>query len=105
MGIGGLLFGSFADSRLTITDALEIPCAHSIGPGFRLSDEEIKIARELAASGGKGQVVGLYLSRTRGSDTLSEQDLALYDLLCPAQSQVMLLLRPSTVEPSRAVLF
>jgi hypothetical protein len=105
IGIGGLLFGSFADSEIIISDAIEIPCAHSNGPSFRLSETEIETARELAAGFDKGQLVGVYFSRTRGSDTLNDRDQGLYEMFCPSAWQVMLLLRPSTVEPSRAVLF
>jgi hypothetical protein len=105
VGIGGLLLGTRANGQIRITEAVEIPCGHSSGPGFRLNEAETKLALELAASVRSTKVVGFYFSKTRGAATLSEPDEALIRSLCPEEWQVALLIRPSTVEPSRAVLF
>jgi hypothetical protein len=105
MGIGGLLFGSHRDGRIRILEAVEIPCAHSDGPAFALTAAEIAEAQELATAAGPLTLVGWYCSKTRGPSVLSEQVTGLFRVLCPEAWQILLLLRPSTVENSRAVLF
>ncbi|MDQ1473015.1 MAG: hypothetical protein QOJ99_4495 [Bryobacterales bacterium] len=105
MGVGGLLLGGRGNDRIRITEAIAIPCGHSGGPSFLLTPDEIVEARRIAASVAPLQVVGWYCSKTRGASVLSEQVLDLFQALCPELWQIMLLLRPSTVERSSAVLF
>jgi hypothetical protein len=105
MGIGGLLLGSGNRNRIRILDSMAIPCGHSNGPSFVLTSQEIAHALESIAAVVPLQVVGCYLSKTRGPSVLTEQVADLFQALCPAPWQVMLLLRPSTVDPSRAILF
>lgn len=105
MGVGGLLLGTRVSDQIRILEAVEIPCGHSAGPSFALTDAEVAHAMDLVAKAAPLQVVGWYCSKTRGASVLSEQAAGLFRTLCPESWQVMLLLRPSTVEPSRAVLF
>jgi hypothetical protein len=105
MGVGGLLLGWQGSGRIHITESLPIPCGHSAGPSFQLTADELVEAKQIGASAEPLQVVGCYCSKTRGPSVLSEAVLAIYQALCPEPGQIMLLLRPSTVERSRAILF
>jgi hypothetical protein len=106
MGIGGLLLGARQNARIRILDFVPIPCSHSQGPSFNLSPDEIKHAQELQNSpGAAAAVVGWYWSKTRRQKGLPEECAALFAALCPAAWQIMLILRPSMAEPSRADLF
>jgi len=40
MGVGGLLLGTRQDGVVRLVDAIEIPCSHTLGPAFNLTDEE-----------------------------------------------------------------
>ncbi|MES1258698.1 MAG: hypothetical protein ABUS51_09710 [Acidobacteriota bacterium] len=104
MGIGGLLLGTRHNSRIRILDFIPIPCSHARGPSFSLSSEEIRHALELSPPEPLA-VVGWYWSRTRGQKGLTEESAALFTALCGEPWQIMLVLRPSMAEPSRADLF
>jgi hypothetical protein len=104
IGVGGLLLGRRENSRTVILDSVPIECSHADGPAFTLTLEETAGALELAAAAAPLLVVGWYCSKTRGTVALSERDLILYEQLCPEAWQVALLVRPRTVEPSRAAL-
>jgi hypothetical protein len=105
MGRGGYLLGKRENGQIRITEILEIPCGHSGGPSFLLTTDELLEAKQMTSALTTSQVVGWYCSKTRGPSVLSEPVLALFKTLCPESWQIMLLIRPSTVERSRAVLF
>ena len=105
MGIGGLLAGTKRENRLQILERIEIPCLHARGPGFLLTADELENARELAAKAEPLHVLGMYISKTRGALEPGDADLETFASLCPRQGQVLLIIRPSTVEPVRATLF
>ncbi len=105
MGVGGLLLGVREDGIVRLIDSIEIQCSHASGPSFLLTNEEKDRARELIAGAGVPGVIGWYCSKTRGAITLGETDIAFYRELFPNREQIALVLRPSTVEPTRAVFF
>ena len=108
MGIGGLLLGtrekSGAKTSLRILDSLPIPCSHAQGPSFNLSPDEVREAIELTRPERELAVIGFYYSRTRSQQKRSLEIEQLYTLLCPEPWQILLELRPSMAEPSRAEL-
>ena len=105
MGVGGFLAGVRRGNRIQIVDPIEIPCAHACGPAFLLTSEELENARVLAAKAEPLEVLGLYVSKTRGALEPGPADLETLAALCPGAGQIILMIRPSTVEPVRAALF
>ena len=105
MGVGGFLAGIRRGNRIQIVEPIEIPCAHARGPAFLLTTEELENARTLAARAEPLEVLGLYVSKTRGGLEPGPADLETLEALCPGAGQVILMIRPSTVEPVRATLF
>jgi proteasome lid subunit RPN8/RPN11 len=111
IGVGGLLLGVRDNGLIRILDSVEIPCAHSSGPGFTLTAEELLESREMVAEANalsrssKVSVVGWYCSKVRGDATLSDADLVFYKDLFPQPWQVALVARPSAVEPMRAAFY
>jgi len=105
MGVGGFLAGIRRGNRIQIVDPIEIPCTHARGPAFLLTSEELENARTLAARAEPLEVLGLYVSKTRGVLEPGPEDLETLAALCPGVGQIMLMIRPSTVEPVRATLF
>jgi hypothetical protein len=104
MAIGGLLTGSFEQGRVRVTDAVEIPCSHAISPGFLLTTAELARASAMAFGEERRQVVGWYCSKTRGELAIDEQQTKMFRELCPEPWQIGLIIKPSTVEPTRAAL-
>ncbi len=105
MGVGGFLTGIRRENRIQILGRIEIPCTHARGPAFLLTSEELENARSLAATAEPLEVLGLYVSKTRGALEPGPADLEMLNALCPGVGRMILLVRPSTVEPVRATLF
>jgi len=105
MGVGGLLLGVRQDGLVQLLDSIEIHCSHASGPGFLLTADEKERARELIAGAGVPGVIGWYCSKPRGAAALGDVDMAFFKELFPHREQIALVLRPSTVEPTRAVFF
>lgn len=105
MGVGGLLLGVRRDGLVQLLDSIEIHCSHASGPGFLLTADEKDRARELIAGAGVPGVIGWYCSKPRGAAVLGDVDMAFFKELFPNREQIALVLRPSTVEPTRAVFF
>jgi hypothetical protein len=105
MGVGGFLTGIRRANRIQILDRIEIPCLHARGPAFLLTSEELENARTLASTAEPLEVLGMYVSKTRGALEPGPADLETLDALCPGAEQILLVVRPSTVEPVRATLF
>ncbi len=104
MAIGGLLTGSVQQGKVRVSDAIEIPCSHAIGPSFALTGAELARACTLAFGESKEQVVGWFCSRPRNELTLDPQQAVLFAEICPEAWQIGLLLRPSTVEATKALI-
>jgi hypothetical protein len=105
MGVGGLLLGVRQDGLVQLLDSIEIHCSHASGPSFLLTADEKERARELIAGAGVPGVIGWYCSKPRGAAALGDLDMAFFRELFPNREQIALVLRPSTVEPTRAVFF
>jgi len=113
MAVGGLLLGvreaSNGDSRIRILDSVDLPCSHSSGPSFTLTEEEINESREMVAEANalsatsKVSVVGWYCSKMRGEAVLSDSDHSFFADLFPGAGQIALVLRPDIFESMRAV--
>lgn len=113
MGVGGLLIGESRMSEgkegegqclsVRLGGSIDLQCSHAAGPAFRLTAQEIQESRELMARS-RG-VIGWYCSKTRGAATLGDAEIALHRALFPEPGRIALIVRPSTVEPTRAGFF
>ena len=102
IAIGGLLTGSVEQGKVRVSGAIEIPCSHANGPAFFLTGAELARASAQAFGQSEQQVVGWYCSKPRGELVLEEQQAMVFSEICPEGWQIGLLIRPSTVEPTRA---
>jgi len=105
IGVGGLLLGVREGGRIRLADSIEIPCTHSGGPSFNLTSAEKDHVRSMIAEAKELKVIGWYCSKPRGTTDLADAQNALYRELFPDPGQVALMLRPSTVENTRAAFF
>lgn len=111
--VGGLLLGSIeAGEKLSvkIDDFDPVPCEHSRGPSYQLSEAdqrlfEAKLESRRTQNGGSSRVVGFYRSHTREGLTLAAEDLALLQARFPNPSDVALLIKPSATRVSIAGFF
>ena len=111
MGVGGLLLGVRDDGRFRLLDSVEVPCSHSGGPSFNLTEDEKREGHAMiaevgaASSSGRVDVIGWYCSKTRGYATLNESDLKLYAEWFPDSWHIALVVRPSAADPMHAAFF
>ncbi len=105
--IGGLLLGRLEDNRVQILDYAPLECEHAFGPAFTLSPaDQTRLGDMLRQSYPGGlRPVGWYHSHTRSEISLCEADVDIHNRYFPERWQVALLLRPSTLQPTRAGFF
>lgn len=108
--IGGILLGQVvAGTPLTVVveDYEPLPCAYSLGPIFRLSEEEQQNLREVLARRRAADqlTVGFFRSNTRPTLALTEEDLALFQGFFPEDRNVFLLVKPFSRKPCRGAFF
>jgi proteasome lid subunit RPN8/RPN11 len=109
--VGGVLFGTRRDGVLRILAVRPIDCEHSNGPRFILSKrDEAGLAELLLAAGGDAALAGLepagyYHSHTREQICLSDADLGIFNRFFPLPWQVVLVVRPANLAPTRAGFF
>lgn len=108
--IGGILLGQVvhgAPLTVVVEDYEPVPCAYSLGPTFRLSEEEQQNLREMIARWrATGHLtVGFFRSNTRPTLALTEEDLALFHGFFPEDRNVFLLAKPFSRKPSRGAVF
>jgi len=96
--IGGVLYGTYSDGRLTISEYLKIETEYLTGPSFELSEHDRdglrKLLNEAKFENSGLRPVGWFRSRTRSDIYLSEKDLDLYSEFFPKPWQVALVLKP-----------
>jgi hypothetical protein len=96
--IGGVLYGTYTNGRLTISGYLKIETEYLTGPGFELSENDCaslkKLLEEAKPADPKLRPAGWFRSRTRTDIHLSEKDLELYREFFPEPWQVALVLKP-----------
>jgi proteasome lid subunit RPN8/RPN11 len=99
---GGILLGRREPDRVVVEDFEPVPCEHSLGPSYRLSDTDRGSLREtldwFRARAETGlSVLGFYRSHTVGEFILSEEDEDLMrSHFLPAENLVVLV-KPSLV--------
>jgi proteasome lid subunit RPN8/RPN11 len=96
--IGGVLYGTYSDGRVEISEYQKIETEYLTGPSFELSENDRDGLRKLLNEGkfsSSGlRPVGWFRSRTRTEMYLSEKDLELYSEFFPEPWQVVLVLKP-----------
>lgn len=103
--VGGILIGSTDQSsgklEVTITDFLPVPCSHRFGPSYVLSNDDVDGMASTVLSAG-ATCVGYYRSNTRERMSLGPEDLEYCQSYFPGPDHVVLLIRPSAMQASRA---
>lgn len=106
LGIGGLLLGTRRGNEFVrVLDYEEIPCSHTLGPGFALNLQEIEALRLRLQQRGQLAVVGMYLTKPRGELNLADGQRQLFERFFPDAYQVALVLRPASLDPCRCVFY
>jgi proteasome lid subunit RPN8/RPN11 len=105
--IGGILLGRHERGRVTITDSAALECEHAFGPSFTLSKTDLARLEELLAPRKNSSTVpvGWYHSHTRSEIFLSDVDQEIHKRFFPEPWQVALVLKPHTLQPTRAGFF
>ncbi len=111
--VGGLLLGSVEHGRklsVRIEDFEPVPCEHSRGPSYQLSESEqhlfeARLEGRRTQNGGSLRAVGFYRSHTREGLTLAPEDLELLRTCFPNPSDVALLIKPFATQVSVAGFF
>src|SRR5262249_12323685 len=94
MGVGGVLLGEREGDVIRVLDAGDIPCAHSAGPSFQLTQEEKDATKKLIVGEAALRVIGFYCSKTRGEPVMSEADLDFYRTVFGGPDLIALVVRP-----------
>jgi len=104
---GGILLGRRSDRSVEIVAMLPIECEHKLGPLFILSVADEKSLDAALASDKLGslQPVGLYVSHSRRDFAVGETDAKILDRLIPGPWQLVLVVMPAKIGPSRAGFF
>jgi proteasome lid subunit RPN8/RPN11 len=101
--VGGVLFGTKENDRVTIVDFRKIKTEYETGPSFQLSETDKEGLRRLLADSRfkdpNVKPVGWFHSHTRSGIYLSEKDLELYHEFFPEPWQVALVLKPENLGP------
>jgi len=108
---GGVLFGVHEPDVVRILALRTIPCEHSIGPGFVLSEHDEKGLKDLISTAAADPEVkdlgclGWYHSHIRSRIYLSARDLQIHSRHFNAPFQVALVVRPESDRLMRAGFF
>jgi hypothetical protein len=112
--MGGLLLGSVDRSGerpvIVVEDYEPIPCQHSRGATYLLSEEEVVRFKETVdrwaySEGKRTFAVGYYRSHTREGLGLGEEDLELFNRILPDPLAICLLVKPFATRVSQAGIF
>lgn len=105
--IGGLLFGRVEANSIRIEAFRPIECEHSMGPSFVLSPRDVENLQEQLRKAGEEQelrdlqVLGWFISHSRGELLMSDGEAALFDQLFPGREQITVLIKPIKFQPTR----
>ena len=99
---GGILLGRREPDRIVVEDFEPVPCEHSFGPSYRLSDADRDLLRETLDWFGSREetglsVLGFYRSHTVGEFVLGEEDQELMRTHFSPAENLVILVKPSLV--------
>ncbi len=98
--VGGVLFGRRDGVQVTAENFRPLPCDHSLGPRFMLSENDERGLRELLEAPRidpslEGlEAVGWYCSHTRSELVLLDYELLLHSTYFPGQPEFVMVFRP-----------
>lgn len=103
--VGGILLGSTERSggklEVTINEFQPVACSHRFGPSYVLSNDDADLMANAVLTAGSA-CVGYYRSNTRERMSLGPEDLEYCQSYFPGPDHVVLLVRPSAMQASRA---
>lgn len=108
---GGVLFGRRTEQLLRILAWRRIPCEHTRGPGFLLSNSDRDgVARLLEAAERDPNLrvlepVGWFVSHTRSGVSMTPEDIDFFERFFPGRWQTTLVLHPERTGGVRAGFF
>lgn len=112
--MGGLLLGSVDRSGpkpvVVVEDYEPVPCQHTRGATYLLSDQEAARFRETVAKwapepGRQTCAVGYYRSHTREGLGMADEDLEVFNEMLPDPAAICLLVKPFATRVSQAGIF
>lgn len=104
--MGGVLLGRRKAHIRLVTEWVPIPCEHSRGPSFLLSErDEHALRSTLTAARTNGlEIFGFFVSHSRSALAVSDTDIALFERCFPDPASIVLLLKPGMDGTARASL-
>ncbi len=107
---GGLLLGRWSGNELSIESFEPVPCEHRFGPSYQLSKADMQVLDETCLRFRAGPrdglaIVGFYRSVTRPVFGLAAEDQRLFSTYFPDPRHVLLLIKPSRLQPGVADFF
>lgn len=105
--IGGLLFGRADVNSIQIEAFRPIECEHSMGPSFVLSPRDVENLQEQSRKAAQDeelrdlQILGWFISHSRGELLVSDGEAALFDQFFPGSEQITVLIKPIKFQPTR----
>jgi hypothetical protein len=112
--MGGILLGTIDRSGerpvVVVDDYEPVPCQHSRGATYQLSDDEMvrfqeTVSKWAYSEGKQTFAVGYYRSHTREGLGLADEDLNLFNQLLPDPQAICLLIKPFATRVSQAGVF
>ncbi|MBL8210669.1 MAG: hypothetical protein JNK87_08155 [Bryobacterales bacterium] len=109
--VGGILFGRRVDNTVRVMAWRPMPCEHSRGPAFLLSNADKQGLMQVLESAETDpqlkvlEPVGWYVSHTRQGLTLTEEDVDIYSRYFAEPWQVTLVLHPDKTGKAQAGFF
>lgn len=109
--VGGLLYGRRSENLVRILAWRPIECEHSRGPGFILSNNDKQsLVRQIEESERDPNLqvlepIGWFVSHTRASVSMTEDDLEIFNRFFPEPWQITLVVHPVKGGPSQAGFF
>jgi hypothetical protein len=110
--IGGLLFGRHSSSgSVAVEDFRPLPCDHSLGPRFILSERDEQGLRDLLNAPATDpalrglHVIGWYCSHTRSELLLSDREVVLHDTYFSDPFDFVIVFKPRNVRSVAAGIF
>jgi hypothetical protein len=109
--IGGLLFGRRSTGSITVEEFRPMPCDHSLGPRFILSERDERGLRDLLKTSTidpalKGlDAIGWYCSHTRSDLLLCERELVFHDTYFSGPVDFVIVFKPREMRSVTAGIF
>jgi len=105
MEIGGILYGVREAGCVRVLSFAELPCEHSSGPRFLLSENDRSMLTDLLHPPDELETLGWFRTHTRSNLELDADDREIFDQYFAQPESVTLILKPSHWGPASAAFF